>query len=164
VQLDSSSRFTSKEYHFIRGRIQTEHTQLLEGMMDEQTLDLRIICTVDARPVVKKRGRTQMLWPCTLDVTVYGPFELFDELGNWFQDYEVHLQDPRVCHLDTKYCNPQRLSSVRPWPMVSDIVSQRLFLTPREIPERSDFLDILSSHVDLEETLQPLAIRTGLKR
>ncbi|TRX91711.1 hypothetical protein FHL15_007493 [Xylaria flabelliformis] len=164
VHLDSSSRFTSKEYDFIRGRIQTQHAQLLEGMIDENTLDLYTICTVDARPVTKKRGRTHMLWPCTLDITVYGPFELFNELGNWFQDYEVHLQDPQVCHLDTKYCNPQRLSSVRPWPLVSEIVSQRLFLTPREIPERSNFLDILSSHVDLEETPQPLAIRTSLKR
>ncbi|KAJ2988129.1 hypothetical protein NUW58_g4138 [Xylaria curta] len=163
VQLDSASRFTSKNYSFIRGRVHTEHAQLLQGVTDEKTLDLYVTCTADARPVAKKRGRTHMLWPCTLDITVYGPFDLFDELGNWFQDYEVHLQDPRVCHLDTKYCNPQRLSSVRPWPLVSEIVSQRLFPTPKEIPERSDFLDILSSHVDLEETPQPLTIRTSLK-
>ncbi|KAI0114319.1 SNF2 family N-terminal domain-containing protein [Nemania sp. FL0031] len=163
VHLDSSNRFASKEYPFFRGRIPTEHAQLLEGMMDEQTLDLRIICTIDARPARKKKGRTYMMWPCTLDITIHGPFELFDELGNWLQDYEVHLQDPRVCHLDTKYCNPQRLSSVRPWPLVSEIVSRRLFLSPREIPESSEFLDILSSHIDLEETPQPLAIRTSLK-
>ncbi|GAW27260.1 putative SWI SNF-related matrix-associated actin-dependent regulator of chromatin subfamily A member 3-like 3 [Rosellinia necatrix] len=31
------------------------------------------------------------------------------------------------------------------------------------MPESSDFLDVLSSHVDLEETPQPLAIRTSLK-
>ncbi|KAJ8128622.1 hypothetical protein O1611_g5012 [Lasiodiplodia mahajangana] len=163
VQLDSSSRFTSKEYHFVRGRIPTENAQLLEDMMAEPSLDLRIICTIEAKPTGKKKGRTQMMWPCTLDITVYGPFELFDDLGNWFQEYEVHLQDPRVCHLDAKYCNPQRLSSVRPWPLVSEIVSQRLILAPIEIPESSDFLDILSSHIDLEETPQPLAIRTSLK-
>ncbi|KAJ3569743.1 hypothetical protein NPX13_g5978 [Xylaria arbuscula] len=163
VQLDSPSQFSSQENNSFCGRIPSEYAQMLEDMMDEETLDLCTVCTIDARLVAKKRGRTYMLWPCTLEITVYGPFELFDSLGKWFQDYEVHLQDPRVCHLETLYCNPQRLSSVSPWPFVSEVVSQGMFLVPREVPERPDFLDILSSHVDLEETPQPLAIQTILK-
>ncbi|KAI0867563.1 SNF2 family N-terminal domain-containing protein [Hypoxylon argillaceum] len=163
VQLNTSTNFNSKDFDFVRGQIHTEYAQMLEGMMDENSLDLHIICTVDARPATKKRGRSHIMWPCTLDITVYGPFELFDEIGNWFRDYEVHLQDPRVCHLDTLYCNPQRLSSVPPWSLVSQVVSQRALLAPREVPERPDFLDILSSQVDLEETAQPLAIHTILQ-
>ncbi|KAI8626352.1 hypothetical protein F5Y19DRAFT_447177 [Xylariaceae sp. FL1651] len=164
VQFDSSSRFSSKDCLSVRGRVQTEHGQMLEGLLDEKTLILRTICTVDARPVAKKRSRTYMMWPCTLDITVYGPFNLCAEIGVWFQDYEVYLQDPRVCHLDTIYCNPHRLSSsINAWPLVSEVVSKNLFMAPMELPERPDFLDILSSHIDLEETPQPSAIRTALK-
>lgn len=48
--------------------------------------------------------------------------------------------------------------------MVSEIIANSFILTPKELPEPSDFMDILSSHVDLEETPQPSAIRAVLKR
>ncbi|KAF3799116.1 Helicase-like transcription factor [Colletotrichum gloeosporioides] len=48
--------------------------------------------------------------------------------------------------------------------MVSDIISSSFTLTPKELPEPSDFLDTLSSHVELEEAPRPSAIRAILKR
>ncbi|KAI1131059.1 SNF2 family N-terminal domain-containing protein [Nemania abortiva] len=163
VQLDPSSRFSSKQYPFIRGRM-TEHGQTIADLLDEGTVILHSVCTVDSKSITKKGSRRAMRLPCTLDITVYGPIDLLGEIGDWFQDYEVYLQDPQVCHMDTRYCNPQKLSSsTRPWPLVSEIVSESLVLSQRELPQHPDFLDVLSSHIDLEEAPQPLAIQTPLK-
>lgn len=114
----------------------------------------------------KRAKKSFLTFPCFVDITVYGPFELLNTIGDWFQTYEVYLQDPDICHLDVKYCNPQRLSSHQPesWPLVSDVVAKKMVLSPEDIPQRSDFLDMLSSRLDLEETPQPTAITAVLKR
>ncbi|KAF0315663.1 WD domain-containing protein [Colletotrichum asianum] len=148
VCLDSSSRFSSDKYQALRGQIQDE------CILDQQ------------HGIAKKKRRGHLALACSLEISVYGPFELFDDIGGWFQDYEVYLQDPAICYLDTKYCNPQKISSddILFCPMVSDVISSSFTLTPKELPEPSDFLDILSSHVELEEAPQPSAIRAVLKR
>jgi hypothetical protein len=68
---------------------------------------------------------------------------------------------------DVKYCNPHRLSveDIGSCVLVSTCVSQNLKLSNlQDIGYRPDFLDILSSHADLEETSQPKAVRTSLQR
>jgi hypothetical protein len=166
VSLDCSTRFSSKEYNFIRGHIQPEHSQMLQCLLEEESLVIHIVCIIGDRTPSKKRARSVTLQPCTLELSVYGPKDLFDDIGSWFQDYEIYLQDPRICHLEAKYCNPQRLSSdnLGASPLVSEVVTRTLVLMPKEVPERHDFLELLSSHVDLEETPQPSAIRATLKR
>jgi hypothetical protein len=166
VSLDCSTRFTSKEYSFIRGHIQPEHSQMLQGLLEEESLVIHIVCIIGDKTSSKKRARSVALQPCTLELSVYGPKDLFDDIGSWFQDYEIYLQDPRICHLEAKYCNPQRLSSdnLGTSPLVSEVVTRTLVLMPKEVPELHDFLELLSSHVDLEETPQPSAIRATLER
>ena len=140
---------------------------MIQGLLDEQALDLHVSCTLDGEPKTRSSSRSSALSPCVLDITVYGPLELFEEIGSWFQEYEVYLQDPRVCHLDVRYCNPHRLSSndLDSCPLVSEVVSQISTLVHlQDITERPDLLDILSSHIELEETPQPAVIRTVLKR
>jgi hypothetical protein len=156
-----------KDWPDFHGRIPTGHGQMIQGLLDEQALDLHISCTIDGEPTAKKLTRSSVLLPCLLDITVYGPLELFEEIGTWFQEYEVYLQDPRMCHLDVRYCNPQRLSSddLDSCPLVSEVVGKASRLVQlRDIAEQPDLLDILSSHADLEETAQPTVIRTVLKR
>lgn len=166
VSLDSSSRFSSKEYNFIQGHIQPEHRQMLQGLLEEESLIIHIVCIIGDRMPSKKRARSVALQPCTLELSIYGPKSLFDDIGSWFQDYEIYLQDPRICHLEAKYFNPQRLSSdnIDASPLVSEVVTRTLVLMPKEVPECHDFLELLSSRVDLEETPQPSAIRATLKR
>jgi hypothetical protein len=140
---------------------------MIQGLLDEQVLDLHVSCTLDGEPTTRKSSRSSAQLLCVLDITVYGPLELFEEIGNWFQEYEVYLQDPRVCHLDVRYCNPQRLSSddLDSCPLVSEVISQTSRLVHlQDITERPDLLDILSSHIELDETPQPAVIRTVLKR
>jgi hypothetical protein len=165
VSLDRSSRFSSKEYDFIRGRIQPEQSRMLQGLLEEESLKIYVVCIAGDR-MPSKKGRSAAPQPCSLELSVYGPKDLFDDIGSWFQDYEIYLQDPRICHLEAKYHNPQRLSSddISASPLVSEVVIRTLVLMPKEVPECHDFLELLSSYVDLEETPQPSAIRATLKR
>jgi hypothetical protein len=102
-----------------------------------------------------------------LEITVYGPLELFDEIGTWFEDYQVYLQDPQDCHIDVRYYNPHRLSSddLSSCPLVSEVIlkgSKTLHL--ESMPQQEDLLDMLGSHDDLEETEQPKVIKGSLRR
>ncbi|CAG1982698.1 unnamed protein product, partial [Fusarium graminearum] len=165
VNLDTGSRFSAVLYK-IKGRIPSDHSSMVESLLGEKSLKLHTDCVLYQRHEPKKKGRLFPILPCSLNITVYGPLNLFGEIGKWFQEDDIYLQDPDLCHLDTRYCNPQRMSSFdfSSCPMVSEIIANSFILTPKELPEPSDFMDILSSHVDLEETPQPSAIRAVLKR
>ncbi|KAI1208369.1 SNF2 family N-terminal domain-containing protein [Annulohypoxylon truncatum] len=167
VQLDSSDRFSIKGDEKMDGRIQSIHGQMIQGLLDEQTLDLHVNCVLNTQPARSKSFRKLNLLQCTLEITIYGPMDLYDEIGSWFQDYEIYLQDPRTCHLDVKYYNPQRLSSdnLESCPLVSEVINMTSSLIPlQHVAEQTDMLDVLSNRADLEETPQPEAIRTTLKR
>ncbi|OTA67438.1 hypothetical protein K449DRAFT_365300 [Hypoxylon sp. EC38] len=140
---------------------------MIQGLLDEPTLNLHVNCVLNLQPTKSKSFRTSKLLPCTLEVTVYGPLELYEEIGSWFQEYEIYLQDPRICHLDLRYCNPQRLSSddLGSCPFVSEVIglTSSLILS-QHVAEQTDILDILDNSTDLAETPQPEALRATLKR
>jgi hypothetical protein len=167
VEVESSAQFSTKDFG-ISGRIQSDHGHMIEGLIAAEDITFKVSCTPNDGPMPRKPPRTSALLPCTLDLTIYGPGtpEFLDEIGSWLQDYDAYLQDPRVCHFDVKYCNPHRLSyiDIESCPMVSAIVSDRPELILREIGERPDLLDTLSSAIDLEEAPKPRAIRAVLKK
>jgi hypothetical protein len=139
---------------------------MIQVLLEEESITPQVTCVPDQAQPLKKQGRSYYTVPCTLDIILYGPFELFEEIGEWFQRAEVYLQDPDKWELDTRYCNPHRMSSSKlsECPLVSEVVSGLQVFTPTEIPEPPDFLEILSSHVELEETPQPSIICSNLKR
>ncbi|KAF8856920.1 hypothetical protein BDZ45DRAFT_715184 [Acephala macrosclerotiorum] len=166
VQIESSNRFGAQDGIQIDGRIPTEYGEMIQGLIDEPTVTLHVSCVIDDKPTAKKPSRKFELLPCVLEITVYGSLEIFEEIGTWFQGHEIYLQDPRSCHMEVKYYNPQRLSAhdLDTCPLLSKVVSNRSVLDLQDITQRPDPLDILSSHVDLEETPQPSVIRAALKR
>ncbi|KAK2593643.1 hypothetical protein QQS21_008647 [Conoideocrella luteorostrata] len=169
VQLDSSNNFSAKDYPGVSGQILSEHGQMIQGLLDEKTLNLYISCTIDDSQTseTKKTTRISMMLPCFLEITVYGPSELFDEIGTWFEQYQIYLQDPRDSHLEAKYYNPHRLSSddIASCLLVSEVIDQGpKALQLETITDQPDLLDMLSSHEDLEEAPQPVAINRELRR
>lgn len=106
--------------------------------------------------------------PSLLNLTVYGPLMLFEEIGSYFEEYEVYLQDPvQVGEEDVRYCNPHRLSSedLASCPLLSEFLARISHVVGFEaMSQEPDLLDILSSHAELDEHPQPQAIRTSLKR
>lgn len=166
VQIESSDRFSAQDGIQIDGRIRPEYGEMIQGLIDEPTVTLHVSCVIDDKPTAKKPSRKFELLPCVLDITVYGSLEIFEEIGTWFQGHEIYLQDPRSCHMEVKYCNPQRLSAhdLDTCPLLNKVVSNRSVYDLQDITQCPDPLDILSSHVDLEETPQPSVIRSALKR
>jgi hypothetical protein len=137
----------------------------MQGLLSESTLQLFISCTPKIEKPRQESCRTSIEVSCTLDITVHGPLHLFQELGTWFEEYAVYLQDPTVCHMDVRYCNPHRLSSedLGSCPMVREVVSTVSGII-QEIAKEPDVLDILSRNCELEEAPQPVAIRATLQR
>lgn len=102
-----------------------------------------------------------------MEVTIYGPSDLFKEIGSWFEEYQVYLQDPQQCHLQVKYYNPHRLSSddIMTCPLVSKVVAKgSRVLQLVAMPQQDDLLDMLSSRGDLKEAQQPSVIKRELKK
>ncbi|KAK4243690.1 P-loop containing nucleoside triphosphate hydrolase protein [Corynascus novoguineensis] len=142
---------------------------MVQGLLEESSLQLFATCTLDAESTVRKPNRvaSQLFRPCTLDITIYGPEDLFEDIGTWFQEQDLYLQDPRQIHFDAKYCNPHKLSvdDIDSCPTVSDVVRQSSrSLLLRDVPDRLELLDLLSNGSELEETQQPVVIRAALKK
>ncbi|KAI0020240.1 SNF2 family N-terminal domain-containing protein [Xylariomycetidae sp. FL0641] len=166
IRIDSANRFSSEDFPMLSGKLDAENGPMIESLLEEPSLTLYAACVLDAQQTPKQKNRRHALVPCTLDITVYGPMDLFDEIGTWFQEYEVYLQDPKFCHRDAPYCNPQKLSSEpsNEWPLVSEVANAATMVLPVELPAQPDLLDVLSTHIDLEEAPQPSVVRTALKR
>lgn len=152
----------------LRGHINTEHSFVLRDILASR-IGLRIKCSFESngREKLTDSGKRKLL-PCTLEIALYAPFSMFQEIKEWSEENDVFLQDPTFCFCDAKYCNPQRLSLHFDAPrMVSEALSQasehRMRL--RNIIDEDDFLDkYLASKVELTETEQPSAVKTALKR
>ena len=166
--MESAERFISEEYDHLQGRLHTDHGQMMQGLLDDKSLRTFVTCTPSKVGQNTRGGmKSSAVMPCTLDVVVYGPSDLSEEIGSWFEDYDIYLQDPQICHLDARYSNPHRLSSTDPsrCPLLSEVVSQSTTLIQlSEIAKRPDLLSSLGSAQDLEETAQPASIKSTLKK
>ncbi|KAL8318202.1 hypothetical protein RB597_005463 [Gaeumannomyces tritici] len=153
----------------VRGKIKSEHGRVIQGLLDDPSVVARGTCALDQYPSKGKAKQGPGQVPCTLNITVYGPLEMFDEIGEWAQGHDIYLQDPLVCHLDVVYCNPHKLSSsssdLRACPMLSKLVSSSSKpLQLQELPQLPDILDFINSHINLEEAPAPSAVRTSLQK
>ncbi|KAH7232564.1 SNF2 family N-terminal domain-containing protein [Fusarium solani] len=83
--IKSSTEFKSDCHPEISGHIFSEHGQMIQGLLDEETLNLYVSCTIqDSQGSSHQKTRSALL-QCTLEITVYGPLELFGEIGTWHQ-------------------------------------------------------------------------------
>lgn len=162
-----SPKFVSEEYPEISGHVLSDHGQMIQNLLEDETLDLYVSCTIpDSQGPTQQKTRSTPL-QCTLEITVYGPSDIFDEIGEWFEEYQVYLQDPRECHIDAKYYNPHRLSSdeFASCDLVSEVVARgSKILHLESIPQQKELLDDLDSQDDLEETAQPTVIKRILRK
>lgn len=168
VDMESAECFVAVDNKHVRGRLRTDYGQMVQGLLDDKTLKLFVVCSPSqvARNL-QKPSKFSTAVPCSLEVVVYGPSDLSEEIGSWFQDYDVYLQDPRVCHLDARYCNPHRLSfdELTRCSLLSEVVSKPPSLMQlSEVYLKPDLLETLSGNPNLEETRQPAGIISTLKK
>lgn len=169
VEILSSETFAAKDQTLqIRGRILPEHAQIIQGLLDETSLELEVSGIFDAAGPSTKVGNVFVQRQCSLAITIYGPADLFEEIGTWFQEYNVYLQDPTHAERqNARYCNPHRLSveDLSSCPLISEFLIQNSKLVGfEEVGDHRDILDILSTHADLPETEQPSAVCTRLEK
>lgn len=167
VDLDTHEKFAGADHPTVMGIIDPQHGPLIHGLLSETSLRLCATCTIETQYIPRQSKSVSSQVPCTLSITVYGPLDLLDEIGDWFQLQNVYLQDPVVYHLDVPYCNPHRLSLVDlgSCPRLVDVVAESSRLLHfQDVPQRPDVLDIITGQDDLDETEPPEAIRASLHR
>lgn len=169
VELKTAREFSCPSVANMRGTVSTEHGQLLQAILDEMAIRTQATCVLDDRNNGSRKSARLLpqLIPCSLSINLYGPKELFEEIGTFFQDYDIYLQDPVDCDLNVRYCNPHRLSSADPslCPMTYDLKMNILEAFETQPTSRhSELLDALDPQEDLPEAAQPVAIRTQLER
>jgi hypothetical protein len=126
VVINSSEGFSAVADPRLKGRILSEHGQMIQGLLDEPTLTLHVSCIPHDNSTTKKLGQISTLFPCDLEITVYGDSDLFEQIGIWFQAYGIYLQDPRACHHDVKYYNPHRCPRMTLDPALCSLESSRM--------------------------------------
>jgi hypothetical protein len=167
VTIISSERFHATDNEAMYGWIPPQYGSMMHALLAENSLQLFASCSMDADFPEKPLSSSHAQTSCSLDLTVYGPKELFEEIGEWLQEHNVYLQDPKICHMDVRYWNPHRLSSTElgSCPFVSQVVLFSSGIAQlQEIEEQPDLLDIISGQDDLEETAAPKMIRATLHR
>lgn len=142
---------------------------MFEALLEEPLIELEMKCQFrDAGSNTRKTSSfTPLVVQCQISFVIYGPSHLFEDVGDFFQGYDMYLQDPFDCDRDVKYYNPHRLSSkdLLLCPLTSalrDMTNSALEV--EELPSQPESLDLLDSHQDLPEAAQPAAIQTSLKR
>lgn len=81
----------------------------MAALLHEKELGLEIIWSLDATQSSKRRLTTPLSTPWRLKVTLFGPLSLFEEVGSFFEDHDLYLQDPVNCSRDVVYRNPHKL-------------------------------------------------------
>jgi SWI/SNF-related matrix-associated actin-dependent regulator of chromatin subfamily A3 len=93
--------------------------------------------------------------------------ELFEEIGTFFQEYDLYLQDPIGYKRNVRYCNPHRLRSpdTALTKFTSDLAKQLAHgVEMEDVDTLPELLDVLNSQEDLPETPQPRLIKTTLAK
>jgi hypothetical protein len=97
---------------------------------------------------------------------MYGPWNLYNDIGEFFETNDMFIQDPRSCDRDVRYCNPHRLSSLTlencTW--TSQLYNNQDFSELKDVGAGTELLELLDSQSNLAEAAQPLAISTALER
>ncbi|KAI0861247.1 SNF2 family N-terminal domain-containing protein [Xylaria cubensis] len=167
VKFESSERFKSLDSENITGRLHSSYSQMIHGLLQEDTLELFVSCYTNKKPSALKQTSRFISLPCILEVTIYGPVELLEEIGDWFQEQDIYLQDPRSCHLDVRYCNPHKLSTgrIESCPLLSEVTTKEARpMEMQTISAGSGFSDALKSRDNLCEAHQPTAISSIMKK
>ncbi|QKX62057.1 uncharacterized protein TRUGW13939_09213 [Talaromyces rugulosus] len=148
VHLETAGSFTCDTVAELKGTVSTQHTQLLQAILDESSIRIQATCTWDEKGIEAQclNSILPKLIPCSLSFTLYGPMELCEELGTFFQDHEIYLQDPLNCDVNV---------------LQTDILE---VFDVQGIPHQSYLLEILDQQEDLPEASQPSIIQAQLER
>ncbi|KAF4984797.1 hypothetical protein FZEAL_88 [Fusarium zealandicum] len=162
VGLDSSD---------FNGKVSPDHTHVMDGIMGEDALELEANSTIveeSAKCIARNKSYRMPGFPvqCTMEIILYGPMEIFEDIGAFFQEYDICLRDPVNCKRNVPYCNPHWFSVAPSIPRFTFDLKTEVTKPPLvvDVDTHPELLDILNSQEDLVETEQPRSIRTKLAK
>jgi hypothetical protein len=146
------------------GRPEENGQYILRGLIEEQSIDLQFLCTVEPNRQAfgGKANKSELSIPSAyLSTIIYGPLDLFEDVGKFVEECDIYLQDPQGCDRSVKYRNPHHLSGLDPdVPMTTDLA--HLTVSHEKAPYPIDLLAGLESDEFLPDTEAPSALRTAL--
>jgi hypothetical protein len=171
VYFKDGVKFVDADRAEFKGEVDSDFAHLTQALFDESALELEATATrTDDSTKAAGKGPAHRLpkfaRPFRLNITIYGPTSLFEEIGSFFDEHDVYLQDPVGSDRNVPYCNPHRL----PWDGVPEKMTGDFAKPPLhpvivdDVATRPELLDALNSSQDFAEAEQPISIRTPLAR
>ncbi|KAK2802066.1 alpha-1,6-mannosyltransferase [Onygenales sp. PD_10] len=141
------------------GSLDLSHFTILSSLLEQQDVELQMVLSVSSTEKRDNEG-PRSGFP-RLTVIIYGPLNMFDEIGEYLGENELFLQDPYGCDRNVKYRNPQRLSGL------DDDVRMTFGLAQPSAKHETlcspvDLLQGFESCLDVIEVETPKALRTSL--
>jgi SWI/SNF-related matrix-associated actin-dependent regulator of chromatin subfamily A3 len=144
------------------GYLDTKSAEVMKVLLEDDVIETQVFLSSPTAPISGKRNSANCRETGSASVIIYGPIDLFEDIGSFFQACGLYLQDPVGCDRNVQYCNPHRLSA----PDAQMQLTFDLGLMSRDVSVRQlqdiDSLDQFISSKDLPEMDTPHLLRTQL--
>ena len=145
----------------MKGNLEPRDAQILHTLSSDGQIDLEL--AISACVGTSRKHSPHGLANVSLDIIIYGPKNLSDELGDFFQVCNEYLQDPVGCSRNVRYCNPHRFSSLdEEAPLTFDFQTASSQAQLDDVPDENDLLESLNAPTDLPKMGTPLLLETPL--
>ena len=135
--------------------------QIIMELKSHPDITLQCYVNVHRKFFRSNRKAAKSQSQCRLYVIVYGHSYMFEQIGNFFEEADMYLQDPLCPDADVPYKNPHLLSQPEELLMTSSFVPQHEF---EHFSTPADVVDSLLRSEDLPLAPTPQALKTPLQR
>ena len=155
------------------GKLESRYSNILQALRDEEDVELQgyVVRRVSQEPPkdqakkTSKQSTSSRVRPVYLSVILYGPMELFEVIGEFFEQCSEFLQSPLHCDRNLPYRNPQSLSGRDTNPPMTFQLEADLYRPQIEtIVQGPDPSAALETEDKLPETEAPSSIKTSLHK
>ncbi|KAL4950799.1 SNF2 family N-terminal domain-containing protein [Aspergillus filifer] len=156
--------FETTNKRLIGSVLDSKTKQFLSSLSREEGVELQFQLKPEhsTRQAYSNKGKKNIPVNSRVDIVVYGPFNLFDDIGEFFQDNGYYLQEPRDCDRNVPYRNPHSLSGEdNVVPLTSDLGKEEEDFVAARAP---DILAGLETIEILPEDQDPPGLTTPLYR
>ncbi|CAD6567877.1 MAG: hypothetical protein ASARMPRED_001174 [Alectoria sarmentosa] len=153
------------------GKLEPRYSKIFQVLQDEKEMDLQayVVPTLskkspkDQAKKSSKEPTRSHARAAFLSVVLYGPMEIFEEVGGFFEQCSEFLQSPLHCDRNFPYRNPQSLSGKDHNPPITSQLEAELCLSQIEtIVGGPDASAALETEDALQETHAPSPIKASL--
>lgn len=158
VRLNSGNKLHRLDDGKQIGTLESRAAEALFILGADGQLELQLSYSAISEPC---KGQSRKL-AGSLNVILYGPKDLADDVGDFVGKCGYYLQDPSGCDRDVPYCNPQCLSSLDgDLPMTFDL--HQHYHVDNFTRATNDIFSGFETTEVLAQTRTPSALRTQLR-